>query len=239
MPLDVTVLEVPARYGAVDAQLGWIREALDAKAPGDVVVLPEAAITGYVSPTLDFDLSRFAEPLEGRQLDGLRALAHDFETTVIGPIIERDGDRCFNSQLVVAPSGELRAHYRKRHPWYPETWATPGDRPWPQFELDGLRCTLAVCFDVHFLAEGAAEVLADADVLFFCSAWVDDAQDSRPSHLSPLAQRFSVQVVNANWGLGVPRVPGQGGSLVLNAEGAIVARALPRDFRLDVRLAKR
>lgn len=239
MPLDVTMLEVPARFGAMTTQLEWVRASLSSQRPGDVVVLPEAALTGYVSEALDFDLSRFAEPLEGRQLDGLRALARDFDTVVIGPLIERDDERLFNAQVVVTPSGELVAHYRKRHPWYPETWATPGDRPWPRFELGGFTCSLAICFDVHFLADEAAGALTGADVLFFCSAWVDDAGDSRPGHLAPLARRFGVQIVNANWGRGVPRVPGQGGSMVLDANGDVAARLGAAASRLDRSLTRR
>ncbi|MDX2015921.1 MAG: carbon-nitrogen hydrolase family protein [Myxococcaceae bacterium] len=239
MPIDVTVLEVPARFGEVPTQLEWVRAALEARAPGDIVVLPEAALTGYVSGALDFDLSRFAEPLEGSQLSGLRTLARDFDTCLIGPVIERHGERCFNSQVVVAPTGELLAHYRKRHPWYPETWASPGDRPWPRFELGGLSGSLAVCFDVHFLAEEAAEVLAAVDVLFFCSAWVDDAGDSRPGHLAPLARRYGLEIVNANWGPGTPRVPGQGGSMVVDRTGAVVGRLDALASRLEHTLTPR
>jgi predicted amidohydrolase len=238
MPLDVTILEVPARFGAMEAQLQWIQTALDAQAPGAVLVLPEAALTGYVSGTGDFDLTPFAEPLEGRQLEALRGLARRYDTTVIGPVIEREEGRCFNAQLVVAPGGDVRAHYRKRHPWYPETWATPGDQPFSTFELGGLRATLAICFDVHFLADEAADALETSDVLFFCSAWVDDAGDSRPGHLMPLARQFSVQVVNANWGPGDPHVPGQGGSLILGPRGELVERTKPGEHRLDVALSK-
>ncbi|MCA2980704.1 MAG: carbon-nitrogen hydrolase family protein, partial [Myxococcaceae bacterium] len=196
----------------------------------------EAALTGYVSPDGDFDLSAFAEPLEGPQLDGLRHLAEQFDTTVIGPVIERAGVDRFNSHVVVAPSGALLAHYRKRHPWYPETWATPGDRPWPTFELSGLTCSLAVCFDVHFLVREAQAVLREADVLFFCSAWVDGNGDSRPGTLAPVAQAFGLTVVNANWGPGEPDVAGQGGSLVMDPAGRVLQRTRGRQHRLDVRL---
>jgi len=236
MSLSVTVLEVPARFDEAERRVRWIEKRLASRSPGDVVVLPETCLTGYVSPTGDFNLSRFAEPLEGRQLASLRSIATTFGTTVIGPIIERDGPHCFNSEVVVTPAGAVLAHYRKRHPWMPETWATAGALPFPVFELRGLRCTLAVCFDVHFLAEEAATVLREVDVLFFPSAWVDDAGDARPGYLTPLAQQFEVTIVNANWGVGTPRVPGQGGSMIVSPSGAILARTKSRSTRLDVRL---
>ncbi len=236
MSLSVTVLEVPARFDDVEGRVTWIEARLAREAPGDVVVLPETCLTGYVSPTGDFNLSRFAEPLEGRQLAALRSIAARFDTTVIGPVIERDGQQCFNAEVVVTADGTVRAHYRKRHPWMPETWATAGTLPLPVFELGGLQCSLAVCFDVHFLAEDAAEVLRAIDVLFFPSAWVDDEGDSRPGHLTTLAKQFDVTIVNANWGVGRPRVPGQGGSMIVSRSGALLARTTARGTRLDVRL---
>lgn len=236
MSLSVTVLEVPARFDDFEGRVRWIEERLASKPPGDVVVLPETCLTGYVSASGDFDLSRFAEPLEGRQLAALRSIATRFETTVIGPVIERDELQCFNAEVVVTPDGAVRAHYRKRHPWMPETWATAGTLPFPVFELGGRPCSIAVCFDVHFLAEEAAEVLRDVDVLFFPSAWVDDEGDSRPGHLTTLAQQFQLTIVNANWGVGSPRVPGQGGSMIVAPSGALLARAKPRATRLDARL---
>lgn len=236
MSLSVTVLEVPARFGAIDAQAEWIDDALGTRRAGDVIVLPESALTGYVSPTGSFDLTPFAEPFEGAQLARLKAIATRANATVIGPIVERDGARLFNTEAVVDPDGAVIARYRKRHPWFPELWASPGDLPFPRFRLGGLECTLAVCFDVHFLAEEAADVLDEVDVLFFCSAWVDEEHDARPERLAPLATGFDLFIVNANWGRGEPRVLGQGGSLLMGPTGEVIARAGPRTRRLDVRI---
>ena len=62
------------------------------------------------------------------------------------------------------PDGAPVFVYRKRHPWFPETWATPARRT--AGRRDGRpRVTIAICFDVHFLAEDAARELAAADVL--------------------------------------------------------------------------
>lgn len=236
MSLNVTIVEPPALFGEPEKQLRRIDTILDMAPVGDVIVLPETTLTGYVSPQGEFDLSAFAGPFEGSQLAGLRELAVRRRAAVIGPVIERDGERLFNTQVVLAADGALLAKYRKRHPWYPETWATPGDLPFPRFRLGELECTLAICFDVHFLAEEATRELGESDVLFFCSAWVDSEFDSRPDHLTPLARDFGLVVVNSNWGRGDPRLPGQGGSMVVGPTGAILARATELHRRLDVRI---
>jgi predicted amidohydrolase len=116
------------------------------------------------------------------------------------------------------------------HPWFPETWATPGASPPPIVELGGVRVTIAICYDVHFLEEDAAGELAGADLLLFPSAWVEEP-DLRAARLARLARRHGLTIATANWGPGDVRLPGQAGSCVIGPSGAVLARA--RAGRLD------
>jgi predicted amidohydrolase len=217
---SVTLLELPAHFGDVEAQLAAVDAELAAAPPGDLVLLPELALTGYVSPALDFDVSRLAER---------------HACTVVGPLVERARAQRFNAVLGFSAAGQRWLHYRKRHPWMPESWATPGDLPMPLVGWAGLTVTAAICFDVHFLAEEAADVLRAADLLLFASAWVEEV-DSRPTLLGELARTFDLAIVNANWGPGVPRIPGQGRSMAVHRDGRVVAQTQPGQRRLDVSL---
>lgn len=220
----MTVLELPARWGSpAPALLDVDRRLADGPAT-DLVLLPEAGLTGYVSPDGDFDARRAAEPLDGPIAHALAALAVRHGVHLVGPLIEDAGDRWYNTMLGFAPDGARVLHYRKRHPWLPETWATPGDTPYPLVRIGGLRVTLATCYDVHFLAAEAGDVLGAADLLLFPTAWVD-RHDTRPAAMRELASAFDVAIANANWGPGVVRIRGQGGSCVLAAGGEVVARA--------------
>jgi predicted amidohydrolase len=234
--IHVCAIELPARFDRRSEALLDVEKWLAAGTAPDLVLLPEAALDGYVSPDLDFDLTRFAEPADGPAAAALAGLARAHGCTIAGPVIERDGDACFNAVSVFAPDGARVAHYRKRHPWIPETWATPGAAPPPVFEVRGARVTIAVCFDVHFLADDAADALRAADVLLFPSAWVDDAGDARGELLPALARRFDVGVVNANWGRGDPAVRGQGGSRVVRRDGPTLVVA-HGPGRVEARLA--
>lgn len=222
MSLRVAVLELPARFDQVAAALDDARRALE-EGPCDLAVLPECALTGYVDARGDFDLTRFAELVGGPTTAAIAELARTSGAHLAAPLIERDAEgRCFNSCLVVAPSGEVLFHHQKKHPWYPERcWATAGVRPWSSFELGGLRVTVAICFDVRFVIRGMAEILETTDLLLFPSAWVDDdPNDARAPIFDRLIGRFGVTIANANWGPGVPRIRGQGGSRIVGSNSA-------------------
>ncbi len=226
---------LPARWNDRAAALADVDHLLGASPVPDLALLPEASLTGYVSPEHEFDLTPFAEPLDGQTSRALSALARKHACAIAGPLIERDGSRCFNAFVVFGADGSRLAHYRKRRPWYPETWATPGDAPAVPFALCGVSVTIAICFDVHTLATDAERALRAADVLLFPSAWVDDGDDSRGDILPEVATTFDVAIVNANWGLGSPRIRGQGGSRIVGRDGQVLAAAA-RGGRIDATL---
>lgn len=224
IPLRVAALEVPHRFGDAASAFDDVERLLDRAPPDlDLALLPECALTGYVSPAGSFDLTSFAEALDGPTAAALSALARRRGLAVAGPLVERDGPRLFNTLLLHDSDGALVGHWRKRHPWYPERWASPGDLGTPVITLRGARVTACVCFDVHFIADDAPGALTDADVLLFPSAWVDDppGDDARGPLLDGLARRFGLTVVNANWGRGAPRVAGQGGSRIVRSDGTV------------------
>jgi predicted amidohydrolase len=190
-----------------------------------VVLLPEAFLTGYVSPFGGFDLRPFAEPLLADSHQKLRALAQRFQVALAAPLIEKDGKKFFNSMLFIDETGATLAHYRKRHPWFPERWATAGNLGMPVFSWRGISVTMAICFDLHFLEGECARELQEADLLLFSSVWVEEEKDTRTPQLQHLAKKFSLHVVNANWARSNPYVPSQGGSVIISNTGDILARA--------------
>ena len=198
--------------------LGVYNEAL--------VLLPEASLTGYVSAAGDFDLTSFAEPLDGPTRHAVSALARRHHVALVAPLVLREGGACFNAMIACDARGELLFTYRKRHPWYPETWATPGPEPAPVVTLAGVRLTMAICFDLQFVEDDAADALAASDLLLFPSAWVAE-DDVRSTWLPELAMRYRIAIANANWSAGVVSVPGQGASSIVGPDGAVLAHIAP------------
>lgn len=223
--LRVSVLELPARWDARDEALAEVDRLL-AQGPADLAVLPEVAFTGYVSPRGTFDLRHFAEPIEGPTIAAVAELAARHATAIVAPLVLAEGGAVYNASVLVGPDRRTLAVYRKRHPWHPETWATPGTELPPRVRVGELTVTFATCFDAQFLEEEGKDFLPGADLLVFPSAWVDH-EDSRLPLLRSLARRFGVAVANANWGPGTVLLPGQGGSFVLDREGSLLAQVKP------------
>lgn len=231
--MRITVLELPATWACPHQALDEVDARL-AAGPSDLVLLPEASLQGYISPDGDCDLEPFAEPIDGPIARRCAAIARARATHLCAPLVLSEGAAIYNAMACFDPRGDVAFVYRKRHPWFPETWATPGREPLPTLAIGGRTFTIAVCYDVHFLVEDASDVLAAADVLLFPSAWVEEP-DQRVTHLQQLARRFALHVANANWAPGVVHVPGQGGSCFVDPQGRVLARAA-RGGRLDLEL---
>lgn len=219
--LQVGIAQLATRHGEVAAQLACLELLLEGH-PADLVVLPELALTGYVSPRGNFDVTPMAEPLEGATAKALAALARRHRRGLAAPLVERQGARFYNSYLLFDREGRRIGHWRKRHPWFPEAWATPGDLGTPVAEFEGVKVCAGICFDLHFIERDAWDALQAADLMLFPSAWVEE-HDSRNDHLAAFARRHGIAVANANWGAGAPFVPSQGLSMLFDGQGRRLA----------------
>src|SRR4051812_9290904 len=148
--MRVTVLELAASWGEPARVLDHLAARLAAGPATDLVLVPEAALHGYVSPEGDFDLAHFGEPLDGPTARACAALAAARGIHLVASLVLREGAALYNAMTCFDPRGELAFVYRKRHPWLPETWAAAGPTPPPVIDVLGCVVTIAICFDVHF-----------------------------------------------------------------------------------------
>jgi predicted amidohydrolase len=139
----------------------------------DLVVLPELVATGYV---LDRDAlwaraESTADP--GPVLSAWSEEARALGITVVGGLAERDGDRLFNSVVVIRPDGAIAGTYRKLHLFGRERLVfTPGDLGLPVFEVGGIRLGVVVCYDLRFPETVRIHALRDVDLVAVPTCWV-------------------------------------------------------------------
>ena len=75
----------------------------------DVVVLPECLDVGWTHP----DARELASKIPGRSSDLLCNAARNAELFVAAGLVERDGEKLYNSAILISPDGEILLKHRK------------------------------------------------------------------------------------------------------------------------------
>ena len=211
-----------------------------------IVVLPEAAVTGYLSADLNrtwqvpkrpvsegltgVDPADAAEPVPGASTEIFSELAEQLGVYLTVPLVEvdRKTGSYYNTSVLFGPDGRMLIHYRKRDPWpwAERGWATPGDRGNPVVDTPFGRLGLLICYDIH----GQARIMGrlKIDTLLYSVAWVDTKNsDWFAKALPGVAKANGFHIIAANWT--VPKEPapkwkGHGQSRIIDASGKLLAK---------------
>ncbi len=136
----------------------------------NIVLFPELIVPGYVT-----DVARqeeVAEPVDGPTVGAWQAIAKAHDGYISGGFCERDGDRLFNTAVLVGPDGVV-LHYRKLHPFDLEKGVfAPGDLGLPVAHTAFGKVGLCVCYDLRFVEVVRALALQGADLVLVPTAWV-------------------------------------------------------------------
>ncbi len=216
-----------------------------------IVVMPEAAVTGYLSQNLRTNWHVPGRPMES---DFLGMTPAGIAETVPGPTTRHFSQltrqlgiyltvtlvestpgtgsgavtNYFNTVCLLSPQGEVVAHYRKLAPWpYPEkSWATAGNLGMQTYDTEYGRVGLAICYDIHTILEKYRSRHIWA--LLYPIAWVDEDHPAQwfwhrlPTRLAP----FHHYLIGANWSVDWPQPwYGYGFSEILSPEGKVIAAA--------------
>jgi N-carbamoylputrescine amidase len=162
----------------VDRNLGRAGELVaEAAARGaQVVLLPELFASQYFPRAPSAESLALAEPAErSRAVHAMRLLARTHEVVLPVSYFERDGERRFNSVLVLDADGSELGRYRKSHipdgPGYEEKQCfAPGDTGFAVFESRYGRIGVGICWDQWFPECARAMTLLGADLLLYPSA---------------------------------------------------------------------
>jgi predicted amidohydrolase len=212
-----------------------------------IVVLPETAVTGYMTADLKktwqvgdrqlseglegIDPTRVAETVPGPSTRYFARLADQFGIYLTVPLVETDPrtGKFYNTSVLLGPDGRMLIHYRKRDPWpwAERGWATPGDLGNPVVDTPWGRLGLLVCYDIH--QQSAAMAERKIDMLLYSVAWVDHKQsDWYAKDLPDIAKKSGFHIVAANWTVPAKPAPtwhGYGQSRIIDATGAVLATA--------------
>jgi predicted amidohydrolase len=180
-----------------------------------LVVLTEMFSTGF-----SLDAERIAEDADGPSSQFLVAQAHRNGVWVCGSVPERSpgsapAAKPFNTLVLAGPTGTVH-RYRKIHPftYAGEDRHYAAGRDLVTVEVEGLRVSLFVCYDLRFADEFWA-LAHDTDLYLVVANW----PESRRRHWMALLQARAIE--NQAYVVGCNRV-GEGGGLAYSGDSRII-----------------
>jgi predicted amidohydrolase len=164
--MDIKILDKERNLESILAHLESA-----ARAGSKLVVFPECALTGYCFTSRE-EARPIIEEVPGPSTEKILSATRRLDCTVVVGLLERAGDRIFNSAAVVTPQG-IQGTYRKLHlPCVGFDWhATPGDIPFPVFAVPHAKIGISICYDCSFPESGRVLKLKGAQILIIPTNW--------------------------------------------------------------------
>ena len=115
-----------------------------------LIVLPEMCATGYYFDSME-QAAEMAEPIaNGQTVRLLENLAKELDCYLVAGLPESDGERLYNSAVLIGPEGLIGRH-RKMHHYVPDsTWAKTGDEPVKVFNTPIGNIGIQICMDLSY-----------------------------------------------------------------------------------------
>ena len=112
MSFKLALVQMLVEGGRREANLARAaqRVAEAARAGAQVVALPEALDLGWTHPSARTDAGAIPD---GDTCTRLRALAREHKVFLCSGLVERAGEKRFNSAVLLSPEGEVLLHHRK------------------------------------------------------------------------------------------------------------------------------
>ncbi|WAC74605.1 nitrilase family protein [Roseateles sp. SL47] len=196
--LKVAAVQMEPRIGQVaDNVARSVRFIEQAAAQGaSVVVLPELANTGYVFSSRDEAFALGESATEGPTTRAWQAVAARLGLHLVAGLTERDGDRLYNTAVVMGPRG-LIGRYRKLHLWGDEhLFFEPGNLGLPVFHTEVGRLSAVICYDGWFPEVYRLLAMQGADLVCMPTNWVPMPQ--QPAHMPAMANTLAMAAAHSN-----------------------------------------
>ena len=223
-----------------------IEDALEqaAKEHAQIAVFPESSILGWENP----DAHRMAEPIPGKDSDRIGSLARKYGLMIAIGLDEKDGDKLYDSAILVDKSGRLLWKHRKINV-LPELMSPPYSQGRPEdigvVQTEFGRVAVLICADTFTDAFVERLKSFKPDLMLVPYGWAA-TNDKWPGHskkLEELVKRRAAEVRSPMAGVDLvgemTHGPWSGwtyggASLVVDGEGRVLFIARDRDTDLHV-----
>lgn len=206
----------------------------------DLVVIPEFFSTGV-------DHKSFLEAPEdtegGAVIEFIQNLAKTYNINIVaGTVIEKDGEKLYNTSFVINRKGDIEAKYRKIH-LYNYLGGTEGERitagdEYIVADLDFAKVGVAICYDIRYPQHYRKLAQMGAEIIVLPTAWIVPTDIYKDSQARKQAQDMwtainrtraydnMVYTVSSNQaGIINENISGLGESLIISPTAEILANA--------------
>jgi len=223
------------RFGEVSHNLDRVVETLD-RADADLIVLPELCASGYQFQSQEEVITLSESVPDGPTTKRLIDLAKRRRMVIVAGLPERTGTACYNSAVVVGPSGFIGC-YRKTHLFFEETlFFTPGDTGFQVWDIGSAKIGVMICFDWYYPEAARTLALKGAEIICHPSNLIlPDCPASMPVRC--LENRVFAITCNRTGSEargGKDQLTFIGNSEVVTPKGAILQRALRDKEELSI-----
>jgi omega-amidase len=195
-------------------------------AGASLIAFPEQFATGW-----DPLSCNNVEECSGQIVSSLQNLARRYSVAIIGSFRERFSPTPRNTAVAIGKDGEVLATYAKMHLFSPareDTTYTPGTTL-PTFSLDGVKCGMAICYDLRFPSLFRIYARQGVQAVFVPSAWPESRIRHWELFLSTRAAENQMYVIGINTTGTNPVDRYSGASMTADPYGSIVSRAGSRE----------
>lgn len=226
--LRVAAAQVAAEGGQVSSNLKTLEEAVcrAAEHRADIVVFPELFLSGYFAGA---EFRSCAEASNGWSFLRVSSLAREFGIAICYGYPEIDGDRLYNSALLVDDKGVPLCNHRKTQLYgdYEKQWFTAGDNPISTVSYRNFHLALLICYEIEFPETARANALSGANVILVPTA---TSEENNPDQVAQLMVRSraaenNIFVVYANHAQGDETPKFNGRSIIVGPRGHVAAKS--------------
>ena len=168
--MKISVLQFKSELGKIEKNFSVAESLIEQAKDSDVIILPELWSTGYYPMPIE----NFADIDGERTKNFICSLSEKFNVNIIaGSVIAEVDGKFFNRCMISNRHGEIISVYDKTHLF---TFADEGKvftagKNFSVFELDKIKCGVAICYDLRFPEFIRNLALQGIEILFCPAAW--------------------------------------------------------------------
>ena len=143
-----------------------------AKNGARLIVMPEAAVSGYIYKDLEQFLP-YMDTVPGKTTDALCAVTRQHNCYVAIGIaeIDRDTGLTYNTGALVGPTGYIGKYRKNGLNPSDVLWFVPGNTGYPVFETELGRITMIICYDDTYWEPARVAAVKGCDIIaYICSS---------------------------------------------------------------------